>query len=172
MKISNSILALNAINITSILLVFSTIIPTKIQAKTPDFYTAESTLITEQTIAQLGECTTPMNGIIKLRHSAGAIIHESTLYMEGCEGKMTTTFFNAASGKTEQVEQKMSQRSSAKGLFWLGFEPMYAGTNNPHPSYNADNLFFQVNTGGEWNVANCDDAGTCSPVEIVNYQQQ
>lgn len=118
------------------------------------------------TIAQLTEAHSPIYGNWTLRYSVDGIIYQSVLVMDGHSGIMRTQFFSLNTGETEIVDQTMKLRSSAQGLVLLGYNPVYAGTNTPHPTYSPDNFLFQMQPDGTTVVFTCDDAGRCSPVEI------
>lgn len=128
-----------------------------------------STIIAESdsfAIAQLTQAHRPIYGNLTLRYSVDGILYESFLVMEGHSGMMRTRFFNPNIGETEMVDQTMQLRSSAQGLVLLGYDPVYAGTNTPNPTYSPDNFLFQIQPDGTFFAFTCDDAGRCSPVEI------
>lgn len=122
------------------------------------------------TIAQLTESRYPLYGLFQLQYSIGGIVYESVLLMNGYVGAMRTNFFDITTGKTVAVDQIMSLKSSYAGLVLLGYNPVYAGTEIPHPTYSADNFLFQVGTDGRLNAATCDDSGQCSDVRLEIVQ--
>jgi hypothetical protein len=120
--------------------------------------------------AQQGGCTVPIHGQIGLRYSGGPIIHEALLVMRGCMGVLFTRFFNPQTNQAEMVRQSMRLQASAEGTLLLGYNPVYADSGTAHPSYHADNFLFRQGVDGSWNIANCDDAMVCSPVQIVEVR--
>ena len=136
------------------------------QAKSPSATPSVSSQNSSFTIAQLTQASNPLYGAWKLTYSVGGIVYESVLYMNGYSGKMRTRYFEPGINRTQVVDQTMRLRSSSQGLVLLGYNPVYRGTNTPHPTYSADNFLFQITPDGSLGVATCDDAGRCSSVDI------
>jgi hypothetical protein len=90
--------------------------------------------------------------------------------MNGNRGIMQTTFFNVDTNQTERIEQTMCLRLSERGVELLGYEPVYAGTRNPHPTYSPDNFLFQLDADGSKVVSVCDDSRQCGAVDIVGTE--
>lgn len=111
-------------------------------------------------------CSEPFYGTYGMRFSAGAVVHEGTLYMHGCTGSLYVSYYSVARKRTERVKQTIRVRSSSEGIVLLGYRPVYAGSNRPHPTYAADNFLIQVDQRGGLSAINCDDAGQCSPVNF------
>lgn len=122
-------------------------------------------------LAQLGNCSVPVNGRFQLRWSAGPIIHDGTLIMNGCYGSLITKYFDSSINKPVFVEQAIKVMSTSRGMLLRGYNPRLYGTNIPHPSYSPDNFLFQQTTSGNWNISMCDNNLVCSPVEILGVTQ-
>lgn len=138
----------------------------------PAIVEAKSPLITDAMVIAEQECSPSMSGVIEIRHYGhGGIAHEGILYMNGCTGKMLTSFFDTDTNQTQTVEQTMVLRSTKYGLVWLGYDPIYQDTRVP-AKYNADNITMRRAVNGEWEVVNCDDANVCSEVEVISYKNQ
>jgi hypothetical protein len=136
------------------------------QAKSPSATPSVNSQNSSFTIAQSTPASNPLYGAWKLTYSVDGIVYESVLSMNGYSGRMRTRYFDPNINRTQVVDQTMSLRSSSRGLVLLGYNPVYAGTNTPHPTYNADNFLFQISPDGSLGVATCDDAGQCSDVDI------
>ncbi|OPH09505.1 hypothetical protein [Cylindrospermopsis raciborskii] len=108
----------------------------------------------------------PLYGCWGLTYSAGGIIHESVLIMDGYSGAMMTQFYNLVLARTDVVLQTMRLRGSSQGVVILGFNPVNPQTNRRHPTYNPDNFLFQIRPNGSYLFITCDDAGKCSPVQV------
>lgn len=104
-----------------------------------------------------------IDGVWRLQFSVGATRHDSVLYMKGPLGRMRTQYFNPATSKTETVDQIMKLWSSSQGLILKGYNPVDADTQNPHPTYSADEFLFQQRPDGTLYIDNC-SGGRCSQV--------
>lgn len=113
-------------------------------------------------------CSLTLFGTWQLRFAAGATQHDATLRMNGCSGEMTVAFFSDYTQRREEISQRMTLTQGSRGIRISGYYPVYSGTNTRHPSYNADNLEYSVNTLGQVTFRNCDAGGNCSPVEILS----
>ncbi len=118
--------------------------------------------------ASAQQCSYPIYGVWELTFSAAYLTHEATLTMNGCSGLMEVAFYNQRTRRREQVTQTMRVTSTARGLRVTGSRPMRKGTSNPHPTYRADNLTWEMNSYGRTKITNCDSADQCSPVAIVS----
>lgn len=115
-----------------------------------------------------GSCPYPLHGVWELTFSAAQLTHEATLKMNGCTGIMHVAFYRRSVGRRAEISQRMTVSSTARGLRISGSNPVFKGTQRRDYGYNADNLFYEVNPYGRTTFQNCDDAGQCSPVEIVS----
>lgn len=118
--------------------------------------------------AQPGVCTMPIYDHINIRWSAGFVVHEAHLDLQGCRGKMTVRFFNSERRRTETISQTMIVRNTANGILLLGYNPVWLNTRTRHPSYAADNILIQQRPDGSMGIMLCDDLNQCSPVEVLS----
>ncbi len=118
------------------------------------------------TIAQFSRPNSGLYGLWQLTYSVDGLLYESRLYMNGYSGIMRTRYFDPRINQTQVVDQTMRLRSSSQGLVLLGYNPVYAGTNIPHPTYSADNFLFQIRPNGSLVVVTCDRDRRCSNVDM------
>jgi len=117
------------------------------------------------------ECSSPnqaeyVYGNYKLGWTIGGSRYEGLLHMEGQIGKMRVQYFDEYINRTQTVDQTMKLASCTWGLVMLGFNPVFADTNQEHPTYAADNLIFRRETNGDVTIMNYDDQGLAVLVEI------
>lgn len=62
----------------------------------------------------------------------------------------------------------MKVSNSARGVEIHGYNPVTLGTSIRRPNYSPDNFLFWRNTDGSRLSYVCDDAGTCSPVDVFS----
>ena len=63
------------------------------------------------------------------------------------------------SNGTKMVEQSLILEETTVGIRVTGYDPVYPGTNTPHPSYNADNFYISQDEYGDVSIVNIDDNG-------------
>ena len=102
-----------------------------------------------------------------LQYSVNGTIYQSLLRLNGTSGVMFTRYYDPECECTQKVQQTMRLKSSPHGILILGYNPVYAGTNRRHPTYQADNFLIQRTPEGKINFVTCDDGGQCSDVEIL-----
>ncbi len=86
--------------------------------------------------------------------------------MNGYSGTMRTRFRNTELDKTETVDQTMYLKPFSRGLLILGYNPIYAGTSEKHPTYRPDNFLFSIPPVGPPIFINIDDGNQRSPVDV------
>jgi len=86
--------------------------------------------------------------------------------MKGPLGIMRTQYFNPQTKRTENADQTIRLWSSSQGLILKGYNPVYANTHKPYPTYNADQFLFQQQSNGRFHAVNCDNAGVCSETRV------
>jgi hypothetical protein len=64
------------------------------------------------------------------------------------------------------IEQSFVLEYSNDVMVLDGYDPVYAGTNVSHSSYNADNFYITIDDNGVYNCLNIDDANSISKVSI------
>ncbi|MEH2231138.1 MAG: hypothetical protein V7K71_16210 [Nostoc sp.] len=133
--------------------------------QTPDVSQSSS-----YTIAQLVDANSPIYGSWQLKYSVDGVVHTSVLVMNGYSGVMRTRYFS--SNKRQVVDQKIRLKSSPRGLVFLGYNPVYAGTSTRHPTYAADNFLFAIEDDGSFTAFTCDDRRQCSPVDVEEMISQ
>jgi hypothetical protein len=99
-----------------------------------------------------------------LTYNFGGVEHRSTLRMKNASGIMITEF--NVGPRFHRVQQNMRAAASPEGLFIVGANPIDLLTNQPDPSYNADNFLFTTAPNGDVAAVNCDDAKVCAPVRV------
>ncbi|MEH2353561.1 hypothetical protein [Nostoc sp.] len=133
--------------------------------QTPDVSQSSSYMI-----AQLVDANSPIYGSWQLKYSVDGVVHTSVLVMNGYSGVMRTRYFS--SKKRQVVDQKIRLKSSPRGLVFLGYNPVYAGTSTRHPTYAADNFLFAIEDDGSFTAFTCDDRRQCSPVDVEEMISQ
>jgi hypothetical protein len=117
-------------------------------------------------IAQLTEASSPLYGSWRLTFSAGGIVHEGILVMQGYYGVLRVWYFDPNLKKKASIDEYMELKSSSKGLVLLGYNPVYAETFVSHPTYIADNFLFSIQPDGSLVALTCDARERCSSVDI------
>lgn len=133
--------------------------------QTPDISQSSS-----YAIAQLVDANSPIYGSWQLKYSVDGVVYTSVLVMNGYSGVMRTRYFS--SNKKQVVDQKIRLKSSPRGLVFLGYNPVYAGTSTRHPTYAADNFLFAIEDDGSFTAFTCDDRRQCSPVDVEEMISQ
>ncbi|MEH1816011.1 MAG: hypothetical protein V7K26_19515 [Nostoc sp.] len=141
--------------------------------QTPDVSQSSSYAISfaaPKVIAQLVDANSPIYGSWQLKYSVDGVVYTSVLVMNGYSGVMRTRYFS--SNKKQVVDQKIRLKSSPRGLVFLGYNPVYAGTSTRHPTYAADNFLFAIEDDGSFTAFTCDDRRQCSPVDVEEMISQ
>jgi serine/threonine-protein kinase len=106
-----------------------------------------------------------IDGYWRLDFSVGAINHQSILYMNGISGEMVTQYFDPPANRTQKVLQTIKLWSCSQGLIVKGYNPVDFNTQQPHPTYQPDEIFMQQKPDGSFYADNC-SGGTCSTVRV------
>jgi len=105
-------------------------------------------------------------GTYQIGWTAAGNRYEGILKMKGESGAMRIQYFNTATNAKDMVDQMMVLASCPQGLLFVGLNPVTSNTNNPHPTYSADNILVRRETNGTTTLLLIDDQGVVSPVEI------
>lgn len=117
--------------------------------------------------AQSMSCSNPLYANYELRFNPGGRDHTGRLSMSGCHGTMEVQFVESGTGRSQRVSQRMTARSSPRGILIQGSNPLQAETKTPYPNYSPDTLRFYTRPDGVLTIENCDGQG-CMPVQLIS----
>ncbi len=107
-----------------------------------------------------------VNGTYQIGWTASGGRYEGILQMKGETGAMRVQYFNTATNAKDMVDETIVLASCPQGLLFVGLNPVTSNTNNPHPTYSADNILVRRETNGATTLVLIDDQGVVSPIEI------
>ncbi len=95
--------------------------------------------------------------------------YRSVLYINWNEGtgKMRVRYYSK--GSTQMIEQTMRLERTTAGTRIAGYNAVYAGTNQRHPTYNPDNFYISQDEYGNVSIVTVDDVGTTANCVVRRY---
>lgn len=139
--------------------------PTTSPAPSTDINTPPTISLGNGRQEQASEPNSFIDGYWRVDFSVGQIHHQSILQMNGKNGEMVTEYFDVQLNKTQRVRQTMRLWSSSMGLVAKGYNPVDAETQQPHATYQPDEILIQQKTDGTYYADNC-SGGVCSNTSI------
>jgi serine/threonine-protein kinase len=139
--------------------------PTASPAQSTDINTPPTISLGNGRQEQASEPNALIDGYWRLDFSVGQVHHQSILHMSGKNGEMVTEYFDVQLNKTQRVRQTMRLWSSSMGLIAKGYNPVDAETQQPHATYQPDEILIQQKTDGTYYADNC-SGGVCSNTSI------